>query len=321
MAEGGGLPMILPMVRNLALPGRDREGPLPASLTVDEAGLEARAAELGKRSLKKDTKREAILRAISMIDLTTLEGADTEARVLSLCRKAEAPAENEAEIPPVAAVCVYPRLVATARKALDGSPVQIAAVASGFPAGQVPLSTKLDDTRAAVEDGATEIDIVIPRGAFLSGGYSEVFDEIAALKDCAGDARLKVILETGELGSFDAIARAAWIACEAGADFIKTSTGKVGINATPATALCMLNVVRDFAREKGKLVGVKVAGGIRTSKQALHYLVLVAETLGPSYLTNTRFRIGASSVLNDFVRQWKKQKSGHYMNHNDLTLG
>ncbi len=288
------------------------------SLHVDEVGLLERAADLGRRSLKRETKREAIQRAVSMIDLTTLEGSDSVGRVRSLCRKALDPAPGM-DLPPAAAVCVYPRLVATAVAELEGTPVAVASVSSGFPAGQVPLDVKLADTRFAVESGADEIDIVIPRGAFLGGEYQLVHDEVAALKEAAGPAHLKVILETGELGSFENIARAAWIACEAGADFIKTSTGKVSLNSTPATCLCMLRIVGEFERRTGKRIGVKVAGGIRNAKQALHYLVLVHETLGADWLSNRWFRIGASSLMNDLIRQWIKQTRGSYVGRNDFS--
>ncbi|MDP6424291.1 MAG: deoxyribose-phosphate aldolase [Planctomycetota bacterium] len=292
--------------------------PLP-SLSVDEVGLTARAAELGRRSIKKATKLEGIRRALSMVDLTTLEGADTPDRVRRLCRRALQPAADEAGLPPVAAVCIYPRLVPVAYKELLGSPVQVCAVASGFPAGQVPLSVKIEDTRAAVENGADEVDIVVARGSLLSGDWQRVFDEIAALKEHCGRAHLKVILETGELGTFDKVAHAAWVACSAGADFIKTSTGKVAVNSTPPTALCMLNVARDYERERGRRIGVKIAGGIRTSKEALHYLVLVNETLGPRSLTNKWFRIGASSLVNDLVRQYKKAMHGTYQCADDVV--
>ena len=301
-------------------PGNLDSLPLSAiqSLHIDEVGLLERAAELGRRSLKRETKLAALARAVSMIDLTTLEGSDSVGRVRSLCRKAMDPAPG-LDLPPVAAVCVYPRLVATAVAEVAGSPVAVASVSSGFPAGQVPLPVKIADTRFAVESGADEIDIVIPRGAFLGGDYQLVHDEVAALKEAAGPAHLKVILETGELGSFENIARAAWIACEAGADFIKTSTGKVSQNATPATCLCMLRIVGEYQRRRGRRVGVKVAGGIRTAKQALHYLVLVHETLGADWLSNRWFRIGASSLLNDLIRQWIKQTSGSYVGRNDFS--
>ena len=288
------------------------------SLHIDEVGLLQRAAELGSRSLKRETKLDAIQRAVSMIDLTTLEGSDSTGRVRSLCRKALDPAPGM-DLTPAAAVCVYPRLVPVAVQELAGSPVLVASVSSGFPAGQVPLDVKLADTRFAVEAGADEIDIVIPRGAFLGGEYQLVHDEVAALKEAAGDAHLKVILETGELGSFENIAKAAWIACAAGADFIKTSTGKVSLNSTPATCLCMLRIVGEFERRTGRRVGVKVAGGIRTARQALHYLVLVHETLGAHWLSNRWFRIGASSLLNDLIRQWITQKRGSYVGSDDFS--
>lgn len=308
MTESGRSPAFAP----------SEQPPLP-SLCVDEVGLESRAAELGRRSLKRETKRQGLERAISMVDLTTLEGADSSGRVKSLCRRALRPAPEEG-LPPVAAVCVYPNLVATARSELCGSPVAVASVSSGFPAGQVPLPLKVEDTKFAVEEGADEIDIVISRGACLRGDWIRVHDEVATLKDTAGRALLKVILETGELGTFDRVARAAWVACTAGADFIKTSTGKVSVNATPATALCMMHVLEDYRRESGRSIGLKVAGGIRSSKQALHYLVLLGETLGPEWMTNGLFRIGASSLLNDLVRQWKKQTHGRYAGADDVTI-
>ncbi len=313
--------MIPPMTRNpsILLQPRDPEAWTPPCLLVDAVGLEARAAELKKRSWKRQVKLEAIERAISMTDLTTLEGADTPGRVERLCKKALRPDPNPV-IPPVAAVCVYPNLVETAVRVLEGSPVEVASVASGFPAGQVPLPLRLADTSMAAEQGADEIDVVISRSAFLSGRLEQVFDEVQAFKEAAGRAKLKVILETGELGTFDRIAKAGWLACEAGADFIKTSTGKVKINATPATALCMLHVVRDFEAHSGRVIGVKVAGGIRKSKEALHYLALVLETLGPTRLTNRLFRFGASSLLNDLIRQWKKQKTGRYTGPDDVCL-
>ncbi|MCB9890626.1 MAG: deoxyribose-phosphate aldolase [Planctomycetes bacterium] len=285
-------------------------------VTIDEVALRGRAADLGKRSIKNDAKRQGIAMAMSMVDLTTLEGADTPGRVRRLCRRAISPG---AGLPPVAAVCVYPRLVPVARREVDGTPVRVCAVASGFPAGQVPLGIKLEDTKAAVEDGAEEIDIVIARGSLLAGDLERVHDEIAALAEAAGPACLKVILETGELGSFDQIANAAWVACRAGADFVKTSTGKVSINSTPATALCLLHVVRDYAAKTGRIVGVKCAGGIRSSKEALHYLVLVNETLGPSWLVQSRFRIGASSLVDDLVRQMCKMQTGRYVGFDDVV--
>lgn len=295
--------------------GYDRDFPELPSLRVDEVALRGRAADLGKRSIKRDAKRQGIAMAMGMVDLTTLEGADTPGRVRRLCRRALEPGFG---LPPAAAVCVYPKLVPIARRELEGSPVSVCAVASGFPAGQVPLGIKLEDTRAAVEDGAEEIDIVVARGALLAGDWARVHDEVAALREAAAPAHLKVILETGELGSFDQIARAAWVACEAGADFVKTSTGKVAVNSTPATALCLLQVVRDFEAQTGRLIGVKCAGGIRTSKEALHYLVLVHETLGAAWLCNTRFRIGASSLVNDLARQIQKLSLGRYVGRDDV---
>ncbi len=304
--------------KNVAPPSLEEEvfPPFPGR-GVDQVGLEERAASLRTRSWKRETKTAALERAISMTDLTTLEGADTPERVRRLCRRALGPAPG-LPLPPVAAVCVYPALVETAVATLQGSPVAVASVASGFPSGQLPLRIRLSDTRAAVEAGADEIDVVISRNAFLRGDLSRVEDEVAAFKEAAGGAQLKVILETGELGTFDRIARAAWIACRAGADFIKTSTGKVRINATPATALCMLEIARDFERETGRAVGVKVAGGIRTARDAIHYLAILHETLGPGALTNRRFRFGASSLLDDLCRQWRKQKTGRYQAPEDI---
>ncbi len=287
-------------------------------LRVDEVGLEARAKELRTRSWKRGTKLAALERAISMTDLTTLEGADTPGRVRRLCRRALQP-DAESPLPPVAAVCVYPALVPVAAEALAGTPVAVASVATGFPSGQSPLGLRLEETKAAVQAGADEIDVVISRNAFLRGDLARVRDEVRAFREAAAPARLKVILETGELGSFDRIAEAAWIALEEGADFIKTSTGKVARNATPATALLMFDVVREFERATGRALGVKAAGGIRKARDALHYLALLVETLGPKALTNRRFRFGASSLLDDLVRQWRKQKSGRYQAPEDVT--
>lgn len=297
-------------------PGIDEALTPPFDLHIDAVALRARAAELGTRSIKNDSKRLGLARAMSMIDLTTLEGADTAERVRRLCVRAQRPGTG---LPPAAAVCVYPRLVPVARRALEGSPVRVCAVSSGFPAGQVPLGIKLEDTRAAVEDGAEEIDIVIARGSLLAGDFTRVHDEIAALKEAAAPACLKVILETGELGSFEQIAHAAWIACIAGADFVKTSTGKVAVNSTPATALCLLHVVRDYHAHTRREVGVKCAGGIRTAKEALHYLVLVHETMGPSWLVQSRFRIGASSLVDDLARQMLKLDGGRYVGSDDVV--
>ncbi len=293
---------------------------LLASLSgVDAVGAEARAAKLATRSIKKSTKLAAIDLAISMVDLTTLEGADTPGRVGSLCAKALRPDPRDASVPAVAAVCVYPDLVAHARSVLGGASVAIAAVATAFPSGRASLNVKLLDVREAVAAGADEIDMVIDRGAFLSGRLGQVFDEIVAVKESCGRAHLKVILETGELVTYDNVRRASWLAMLGGADFIKTSTGKVPVAATTPVALVMLEAVRDFAESTGHLVGVKVAGGIRTSKDAIRYLVLVNETVGSSWLTPDRFRFGASSLLNDLLMQRLKQHRGAYVRPDEFS--
>ncbi len=279
---------------------------------VDAVGAEARVAKLGTRSLKKETKKSAIDLAISMVDLTTLEGADTAGRVASLCTKAMHPDSTNPLVPSVAAVCVYPDMVATARSVIGSGAVHVASVATAFPSGRASLAVKLLDTKEAVDAGADEIDMVIDRGAFLSGNLLKVYEEIVAVKDACGTAHLKVILETGELVTYDNVRRASWLAMLAGADFIKTSTGKVGVNATLPVALVMLEAVRDFAEEYGEVVGVKVAGGIRTTKDALKYLVVVNETVGSTWLNPDYFRFGASSLLNDLLLQRTKQQSGNY---------
>ncbi len=285
---------------------------------VDQVGAEQRAAALATRSIKGPAKSWAIDTAISMVDLTTLEGADTPGKVRSLCAKAIRPDPGDPTVPPVAAICVYPDLVATAVDALRGrggaagATVQIASVATAFPSGRAALATKLADVRDAVAAGATEIDMVIDRGAFLAGQYRLVFDEIVATKALCGAAHLKVILETGELVTLDNVRRASWLALLAGGDFIKTSTGKVSPAATPPVALVMLEAVRDFAALTGELRGVKLAGGIRTSKDALRYLVMVNEVAGGRWLTPSLFRFGASSLLNDLLQQRHKLTTGGY---------
>ncbi|HEY7114079.1 MAG TPA: deoxyribose-phosphate aldolase [Thermoanaerobaculia bacterium] len=286
---------------------------------VDAVGVEERAAALGKRSIKKEAKRSGIRLAISMLDLTTLEGKDSEGKVRQLCRKAVRPLPADPTVPHVAAVCVYPNLVPVAKDALAGSGVKVASVATGFPAGLVPLPVKLDETRRAVAMGADEVDMVIDRGAFLSGGFTAVFEEIAAVKAACGPAHLKVILETGELETYDNVRKASHLAMAAGADFIKTSTGKVVPAATPAVVLVMLEAIRDHYFETGRRVGLKPAGGIRTSKQALHLLVLVKETLGDAWLTPDLFRIGASTVTNDLLMQLAKESSGRYQSADYFT--
>ena len=280
---------------------------------VDAVGLEARAAKLGTRSIKAASKRTAIDLAIAMIDLTTLEGADTLGKIASLCTKARYPDPANPVIPSVAAVCVYPDLVAAAVDALRGSSVAVAAVATAFPSGRASLSIKLVDVREAVVAGADEVDMVIDRGAFLAGNWGKVYDEIVAVKEACGSATLKVILETGELQTYDNVRRASWLAMLAGADFIKTSTGKVTTNATIPVTLVMLEAVRDFAELTGRYIGVKAAGGIRTSKDAIKYLVVVNETVGSAWLTPRLFRFGASSLLNDLLMQRVKQDVGTYV--------
>jgi deoxyribose-phosphate aldolase len=282
-----------------------------SSPTVDKVMVEERAAGLGKRSIKKSAKVAGLKLAISMMDLTTLEGKDSPGKVRQMCQKARWPHESP-DIPSCAAVCVYPRLVTVAKKALEGSTVKIASVATAFPSGQSALDVKLADVRRAVEAGADEIDMVIDRGAMLSGEYGVVYDEIAATKEASGPAHLKVILETGELGSYDRVRKASQIAMLAGADFIKTSTGKVTPAATPPVTLVMLEAIRDFYYATGHRIGMKPAGGIRTAKQALHYLVLVKETLGDAWLTPDLFRFGASTLLNDVLMQLEKERTGAY---------
>jgi deoxyribose-phosphate aldolase len=255
-----------------------------------------------------------------MMDLTTLEGADTPGKVAALCSKAIRPDPVDASVPSVAAVCVYPNLVPTARQRLQGSAVKVASVATAFPSGQSPLDVKLADVREAVELGADEIDMVIDRGAFLSGRYAKVYDEVVQVKEACGDAHLKVILETGELGTYDNVRRASLLAIAGGADFVKTSTGKISPAATLPVTLVMLEAVRDVYEETGKKIGVKPAGGIREAKQAVQHLVAVNETLGPEWLTPDLFRFGASSLLNDLLLQIRKQKTGHYQSPDYFTL-
>lgn len=304
-------------------PSIESEGQLKTLLAglsgVDAVGVEARAAKLATRSLKKSTKLAAIDLAISMVDLTTLEGADTRGRVTSLCTKATRPDPHDDSVPSVAAVCVYPDLVAHARSVLGSSTVAVAAVATAFPSGRASLKVKLLDVQEAVSAGADEIDMVIDRGAFLSGRVGQVLDEVVAVKAVCGRAHLKVILETGELVTYDNVRRASWIAMLGGADFIKTSTGKVSVNATLPNALVMLEAVRDFGETMGQLVGVKVAGGIRTTKDALRYLVVVNETAGSAWLTPDRFRFGASSLLNDLLMQRVKQRRGTYVRPDEFS--
>jgi deoxyribose-phosphate aldolase len=287
---------------------------------VDQVGAEGRAAGLATRSIKTTAKAWAIDTAISMIDLTTLEGADTPGKVRSLCAKAARPDSSDPSVPSVAAVCVYPDLVATAVAALRGTSVGVASVATAFPSGRASLDTKLHDVRDAVAAGATEIDMVIDRGAFLAGHYQQVFDEIVATKAACGSAHLKVILETGELVTLDNVRRASWLALLAGGDFIKTSTGKVTPAATPPVALTMLQAVRDFFAATGSVRGVKLAGGIRTSKDAVRYLVMVNEVAGERWLDPALFRFGASSLLNDLLLQRHKLATGVYDGPDYVTV-
>jgi deoxyribose-phosphate aldolase len=287
---------------------------------VDEVGAAQRAAGLATRSIKKDAKLQALDMAVRMVDLTTLEGADTPGKVRAMCAKARQPDPSDLSVPPVAAVCVYPDLVRVAKEAVAGSRVAVASVATAFPSGRASLAVKLADVEDAVSAGADEVDMVIDRGAFLAGRYGQVYAEIRAVHEACGPAHLKVILETGELATLDNVARASWLAMMAGADFIKTSTGKVTPAATPPTALVMLAAVRDFEQASGRRVGVKVAGGIRTAKDAIRYLVLVNEIAGPAWLTPRFFRIGASTLLNDLLMQRAKQLTGLYASADYFTI-
>ena len=294
---------------------------------VDRVGADQRAATLGTRSIKTTAKAQAIDLAISMVDLTTLEGADTPGKVRAMCAKAIRPDPGDPSVPSVAAVCVYPDLVAQAVQAVGRSGVRVASVATAFPSGRSSLEVKVADTALAVAAGADEIDMVIDRGAFLSGDHRKVFDEIVAIKAACGaggaekgGAHLKVILETGELATYDNVRRASWLAMLAGADFIKTSTGKVSPAATLPVTLVMLEAVRDFRLRTGRMVGVKPAGGIRTTKDAIKYLVLVNETAGPDWLDPDWFRLGASSVLNDLLMQRQKMATGRYAGPDYFTL-
>ncbi len=307
-----------------ALPGGFElplEPRLPRLGSVDAVGLEERALMLSRRSIKKDTKLFALDLAIRAMDLTTLEGADTPGKVAALASKAVRPDPTDPEIPSVAAICVYPNLVPTALERTKGSSVKVASVATAFPSGQSSLAVKLEETREVVAMGAHEVDMVIDRGAFLSGRYAQVYDEIVRVKEvCGTKAHLKVIIETGELGTYDNIRRASLLAIAGGADFIKTSTGKAATNATLPIALCMLEVIRDVHEETGRVVGMKVAGGVRQAKQAVQYLVQVHETLGVAWLTPDRYRIGASTLLNDLLMQIRTVRTGRYQNPDYFTV-
>ena len=291
---------------------------------VDAVGADARAAMLATRSIKTTSKRWAIDTAITMVDLTTLEGADTEGKVQALCAKAVRPDPTDLSVPSVGAVCVYNDMVSIARNHLDsigGAHVPVAAVSTAFPSGRASMKVKIQDTQDAIDAGAGEIDMVIDRGAFLSGNYIEVFNEIVAIKEICGDkAHLKVIFETGELVTYDNVRKASYLAMLAGADFIKTSTGKIAPAATPPVVLVMLEAVRDFYEMAGVRIGVKPAGGIRNTKDAIKQLVLVNETAGPEWLTPSLFRIGASALLNDLLMQRMKMDDGYYASPQYVTI-
>jgi deoxyribose-phosphate aldolase len=293
---------------------------LPRIGSVDQVGVEERAGSLARRSIKRESKLFALDLAIRMCDLTTLEGADTPGKVAALCSKALRPDPADLTVPSVAAVCGYPNLVPVAAARLRGTGVAVASVATAFPSGQSPVDLKVEEVRRAIELGADEVDMVIDRGAFLSGDYGKVYDEVRLVKEACGDAHLKVILETGELGTYDNVRRASLLAIAGGADFVKTSTGKVQPASTLPVVLVMLEAARDVHEETGRRIGVKAAGGIRTAKQAVQYLVLLHETLGPDWLTPDLFRFGASSLLNDVLLQVRKERTGRYQSPDYFTL-
>lgn len=293
---------------------------LRTATPVDRVGIEERVAALKTRSIKRASKVFALRLAIAMCDLTTLEGKDTPGKIRQLAAKAMRPHPGDASVPAVAALCCYPDLVGVAKSALAGSRVKVASVATAFPSGRSWIDLKIAETKGAVAAGADEIDMVIDRGAFLAGDYAKVWDEIVAVKEACGPAHLKVILETGELGTYDDVRRASMLAIAAGADFIKTSTGKVAPAATHQVTLVMLEAIREHWNRTGKVVGMKPAGGIKTAKEAIQYLVLVHETLGPEWLTPARFRFGASSLVNDLLLQLDKESTGAYADPDDFTL-
>jgi deoxyribose-phosphate aldolase len=311
------------MARAPALP-RGFELPLEPRLprigSIDQVGVEERAAALSRRSIKKDSKLFALELAVRMTDLTTLEGADTPGKIAALASKAARPDPADTTVPPVAAICIYPDLIHVALERLEDTPVKVAAVATAFPSGRSPLDLKVEEARRAADAGAEEIDMVIDRGAFLSGQYAKVYEEVRQVKEAIGDAHLKVILETGELGTYDNVRRASLLAIAGGADFIKTSTGKISPAATLPVTLVMLEAARDVYEETGRKIGVKAAGGIREAKDAVRHLVLVNETLGPEWLTPDLFRFGASTLLNDLLLQIRKQKTGVYQSPDYFTL-
>jgi deoxyribose-phosphate aldolase len=290
------------------------------TVAVDAVGLEGRAASLATRSIKRESKRRALDLTIRCMDLTTLEGTDTVGKIVALCAKAVRPNPLDRSVPSVAAVCLYPQLVPVAASQLAGTGVEVASVAGGFPSGLGPLDARLREISEVVERGATEVDIVLNRSLFLGGRYREAFEELVAAREAAANVHLKVILETGELGSYDRVRQASMLAMAAGTDYIKTSTGKIGSGATLPVALCMMEAARDFHRQTGRRVGVKVAGGVRRSKQAIQYLVLLHETLGMHWLVPSLFRIGASTLLNDVLMQLEKERTGRYAGPDYFTL-
>ena len=287
---------------------------------IDQVGVGERASRLFSRSIKKESKIRALKLALSMIDLTTLEGKDSLGKVRQLCYKASHLHDQFSNPPQVAAVCVYPNMVEVAKKTLEGSSIKIASVATAFPSGMTTLEAKLNEVKSVVDAGVDEVDMVMSRGRFLQGDYSYVFDEVAKVKNTCGQAHLKVILETGELVTLDNVRKASDLAMDAGADFIKTSTGKVKPAATPPVVLVMLEAIRDFYKRTGKIVGMKPAGGISTAKLAIQYLVMVRETLGKEWLTPDRFRFGASSLANDILMQIVKQSTGVYQSINYFSI-
>jgi deoxyribose-phosphate aldolase len=293
---------------------------LPRIGSVDQVAVEQRAAALATRSIKRESKLFALDLAVRMMDLTTLEGADTPGKVAALCSKAMRPDPSDETVPSVAAVCVYPNLVPHALERLRGSGVKVASVATAFPSGQVPTDLKVEEAARVAELGADEIDMVIDRGAFLSGHYAKVYDEVRRVKEVCGRAHLKVILETGELGTYDNVRRASLLAVAGGADFIKTSTGKIQPAATLPVTLVMLEAIRDVHEETGRKIGMKPAGGIRNAKQAVQNLVVLHETLGPEWLTPDLFRFGASSLLNDVLMQIRKERTGVYQSPDYFTI-
>lgn len=288
--------------------------------TIDKVGVEERVARIQTKSIKGESKVQGMKMILNMIDLTTLEGKDTPGKVKQMCYKAQHLHSQYPDCPTVAAVCVYPSMVKIAKDALGNSNIKVASVSTAFPSGQAPMEVKLMDTRFAVEQGADEIDMVISRGKFLAGDYNFVYDEIAAIKDACGSARLKVILETGELVTLDNVRKASEIAMHAGADFIKTSTGKIQPAATMQVTYVMLMAIKDFHARTGKMIGMKPAGGISTSKLALHYLWMVKETLGDEWLSNEWFRFGASSLANDVLMQLMKSKEGVYQSSDYFSI-